>query len=74
MTDTTHLTALLTRLSNENAYFAKAKTETEVELRKVWISQIEKEVEAEYKFLGLEPIESEIEEMSDDDILAELMA
>jgi hypothetical protein len=66
----THLNALQVRLSHERDYLAKAKTQKEIELRTVWIAQIEKEIANEYKFLGLEPA-AEIE-MSDDELLAAL--
>ncbi len=65
MTD--HLTALSRRLGNEKAALATAKGAQEIELRTVWIAQIEKEIASEYAFLGIEP-------MSDDELLAELMA
>lgn len=64
----THLNALELRLSNERWYLAMAKTNGERELRRVWISQIEKEISHEMKFHA-----DEIE-MSDDEILKELMA
>lgn len=65
MTD--HLTALSRRLGNEKAALAVAKGAQEIALRTVWIAQIEKEIASEYAFLGIEP-------MSDDELLAELMA
>lgn len=68
----THLNALQLRLSNERVYLAKAKSEGERELRKVWVSQIEDEISAEIAFLG-KTAGPEIE-MTDDELLAELMA
>lgn len=65
MTD--HLTALSRRLGNEKAALAVATHSQEIALRTVWIAQIEKEIASEYAFLGIEP-------MSDDELLAELMA
>ncbi len=65
MTD--HLTALSRRLGNEKAALAVAKGAQEIALRTVWIAQIEKEIATEHVFLGTEP-------MSDDELLAELMA
>lgn len=59
----THLAALNLRLSNERAYLAAATSESEIELRKVWIAQIEKEIGAEAAFAN---------EISDDDLLSEL--
>ncbi len=74
MTDMSHLIALEQRLSNEQAYLAKAKTENERELRKVWIAQIEKEIASEKKFLGIEELPDDIKNMSDDDLLNELLS
>lgn len=59
----THLDALNLRLSNERIRIANAKSEGEIELRKVWIAQLEKEVAGEEKFA---------DEISDEDLLAEL--
>lgn len=67
----THLAALELRLSNERNYLAKAKTEGERALRKVWIAQIEKEIAGEIAFLGKEPVESD---MTDEELLAALEA
>jgi len=49
----THLDALELRLSNERVYLSAAKTERERNLRRVWITQIEKEIKSEKKFLLL---------------------
>jgi hypothetical protein len=70
MTDFSHLDALQVRLSHERDYLAKAKTQKEIELRTVWIAQIQKEIANEYKFLGIDPA-TEIE-MTDDELLAAL--
>lgn len=60
-----HIDALQLRLSNERSALAAAKTDGERQLRKVWISQIEKEIAGEKKFpAGVE--------MTDDQLLAEL--
>jgi hypothetical protein len=64
---TSHLNALNLRLSNERNYLAKAKTQGERDLRKVWIAQIEKEISAEQAFAGLVG-----DEMTDDELLAAL--
>jgi hypothetical protein len=66
-----HLNALELRLSNERNYLAKAKTDKERELRNVWISQIQKEIDRERGFLGLKGGDGP--SMSDDDLLSELM-
>lgn len=64
----THLNALQVRLSNERNYLAKAKSEGERALRKVWIAQIEKEIRIEetHTFSDTET------EMTDDELLAAL--
>ena len=63
--DTTHLTALQTRLSREKARFAKDGSE----IRKVWIAQIDKEIAHEMAHLGMESV---LPEMTDDELLREL--
>lgn len=63
----THLDALELRLSNERGYLAKAKTDGERELRKVWVAQIEKEIAGEAVFIAKR------DEMSDEELLAELL-
>ena len=67
-----YLHALQLRLSRQRGYLRVAKADGERQLRAVWISQIEKEIRDQRKFLGL-PDEAELE-MTDDEILAELMA
>jgi hypothetical protein len=64
-----HLDALYLGLSNERNRLANAKSENERVIRRVWIAQIEREIESELKFLDskFEPIE-----MSLDELLAEL--
>lgn len=69
-TDRSHLIALISRLGNEKSYFRAAKTEGEKSLRQVWISQIEAEIAAEEKFLNM----AAQPDISDDELLAELMA
>jgi hypothetical protein len=61
-----HLAVLQTRLANEKDRFAKDNSP----LRKVWITQIEKEIAREVEFL--ESIPQEIAEMSDDELMAAL--
>jgi len=73
MKDASHLTALQTRLAHEHGYLADAKTQKEIALRKVWIAQIEKEIADEKKFIGFEEISPEVDNMSADDLLAELL-
>lgn len=65
---TSHLNALNLRLSNERNYLAKAKTENEKALRKVWIAQIEKEIRTEETTTFSDTAPG----MTDDELLAEL--
>ena len=71
MTDTSHLVAIYERLERERARLKAATTSREAEFRAVQITQAEKEIEAEYKFLGMTPT-AELPEMSADDLMAEL--
>lgn len=71
MKNTNHLDSLNLRLSHERTYLAEAKTDKEKEIRKVWIMQIEKEIEREKQFLGIEKVETD--HISDDDLLNELL-
>ena len=70
--DIAHLSALQTRISHERVYLAKAKTPQERDIRKVWVAQIEREIEKEKTFLGIE--ESADVTMTDDELLSELAA
>lgn len=71
MVDYTHLNALEYRLHNEKMRLNEATNSKEIELRKVWVFQIEKEIKAERAFLNLPEMESDIE-MTLDELLAEL--
>lgn len=64
---TEHINALYLRLSNERLRVASAKSVQEIQLRKVWVSQIEKEIAGELKFSG-----SDEARITDDELLAEL--
>lgn len=68
---TDHLTALHFRLTNEKHRLEIATTNTEKEIRRVWIAQIEKEIEKELDFLGM-TANNELPEMTDEEILKEL--
>lgn len=72
MVDRTHLSALRVRLSHEKARLGAATRETERELRRAWIAQIEREIEGEKRFLGIEETESPDFDLSDDELLREL--
>lgn len=67
--ETTHLNYLELGLHNERQRLAAAKSEGERQQRQVWVSQLEREVAAERKFLGLPEVAADI---SDDELLAEL--
>ncbi len=71
MSDFSHLNALELRLSHEREYLARERTEDGKKIRRVWMSQIEKEIELERKLLGLPDNSDEIE-MSDEELLAAL--
>lgn len=74
MADTSHLLALISRLNNERDALARATRPQEIELRKVWVRQCEKEINGEEAFLGLPVTDYTAPEMSDDEIFAELFA
>jgi len=69
-TDLTHLHALQERLAREVARAHDCRP-SELELRQVWIAQLEREIAAERRFLGL-PEEVALSAMSDEQLLAEL--
>jgi hypothetical protein len=63
-----HLNALELNLSNERVRLSQSKTQQEVDLRRVFVQQLEKEILGERKFLGLvDPVH-----VSDDELLEEL--
>ena len=74
MTDLSHLDALQSRLGREKARLAAATTETEKNFRTREITACEKEIAAEYKFLGIAPLSLDDVLMSDDELLAALEA
>lgn len=59
-----HLSSLQYLLSNERIRLSNAKTESERELRQVWVNQLEREIASDQSFI--EPA------MSDDELLAAL--
>lgn len=61
-----HLSALQLRLSNERIRLSQATNKAEIELRTVWVKQMEKEVAGEIEFLSAK-------DMSADDLLKELL-
>lgn len=64
--DTSHLDAILGRLTRERQRLAEAATERGRSFHELQVSQAEKELAAEYEFLGISPPQS------DTDILAAL--
>lgn len=72
MTDLSHLNAIQDRLHRETMRFMAATNEGERQFRYSQAMQAEKELAAEYRFLGIEP--AEVFTGSDDDLLAELGA
>lgn len=69
-----HLDALQGHLSRERARLASATTANEIAFRQREITACEKEIEGEYRFLGVAPLSLETILMSDDELLAELLA
>jgi hypothetical protein len=71
-----HLDALRLRLSHERVRLAHATMPREIELRAVFVAGIEKEIAAEFKFLGIADEVLTLEEilMTDDELLAALEA
>lgn len=87
MVDFSHLDALQGRLHRErtrlrdakaaigNASGKKAeKIANEIAFREREIASCEREIVGEYKFLGIDPPPASLEDLSDDDLLAELTA
>lgn len=68
--DISHLNALEFGLHNESMRLKAAKSQGEIELRSVWVKQLEKQIEDERAMLGL--AKSEVVEISDAELLAEL--
>lgn len=64
-----HLASLQLRLSNERARLAAATREGEIDMRRVWVAQIEKEIEQERAYVMPEARNIE---MSDDELLEQL--
>lgn len=69
-----HYFSLYHRLDNEKERLENAKTVNEKALRSVWVSQLEKEIQKEMEFLeskGL-TVETDVDTLSDDELLKEL--
>ena len=72
MTDFSHLDAIQERIHREKSRLAAAGTENERAFRAREVKAAEKELAAEYKFLGIEPVSLDEILLSDDELLAEL--
>lgn len=76
--NTDHYEALMNRLSNEKSRLAACANPKEIELRKVWVAGIEKEIANEVEFLKDKGIEvyASIDDlfMSDDELMNELLS
>lgn len=79
--DLSHLDALQARLGHEKARLNAAlaarpsrRSANEIAFRQREIAACEKEIEGEYKFLGIKPLTLDEILMSDDELLAELAA
>lgn len=73
MTDFSHLNAIQERIHRETMRFMSTHNEGERQFRFSQVRQAEKELADEYAFLGIAPIALP-KDISDDDLLAELMA
>lgn len=65
-----HLDALKARLFRERSRLSKAATENEKTFRLREIASCEKEIAAEYKFLGIKPVS--LDDILDDELISEL--
>ena len=72
--DLSHLDAIQSRIGREKARMAAATSENERAFRAREIKAAEKELAAEYKFLGIAPLSLDEILLSDDELLAELSA
>ena len=75
MTDLSHLDALQICLSHERVRLTqatRANRQQDIALRTAWVAQYEREIAAEYAFLGIDPnVDCDL---SDDELLSELSA
>ena len=65
-----HVLELELRLSNERLRLAKAKTISEINYRTVLVDQMNRELEHEKEFIGLEQLNNSL---TDDELLMELI-
>lgn len=73
--DKTHLNALELHLSNERVRLSNATTESEKAMRKVWVAQLEKEIDCEKKLLNTQPETMDLGDMdlTDEELLRQLL-
>jgi hypothetical protein len=64
------LNALELNLSHERSRFAAATLKGEIDLRAVWVAQLEREISSLKKNFGLEPLI--VIDVTDDELLAQL--
>lgn len=65
--DWSHMNALQARLYREQCRLAKATNSNEKTFRERQIAYCEREIQGEYKFLGIKPVN--FDDISDDDLL-----
>lgn len=76
MDDLMHLHSLELRLSNERMRLSEATSQSEKDLRSVWVKQLEKEIQGEIEFLasrGITVQKATIKDFDVDELLKELL-
>ena len=76
MDDLMHLHSLELRLSNERMRLSEATSQSEKDLRSVWVKQLEKEIQGEIEFLaskGITVYKATIKNFDADALLKELL-
>ena len=76
MDDLMHLHSLELRLSNERMRLSEAASQSEKDLRSVWVKQLEKEIQGEIEFLASKGItlqKATTKDFDVDELLKELL-
>lgn len=76
MDDLMHLHSLELRLSNERMRLSEATSQSEKDMRSVWVKQLEKEIQGEIEFLaskGIVVSKVTIKDQDADELLKELL-
>lgn len=76
MDDLMHLHSLELRLSNERMRLSEATSQSEKDLRSVWVKQLEKEIQGEIEFLASKGItlqKATTKDFDADELLKELL-